>query len=35
MGDFSDGPGVKKLPAKAGDMVQSLVWEDPMCHGAT
>ena len=25
----------KNLPANAGDMVQSLIWEDPICRGAT
>ena len=30
---FPGGPVVKSLPANAGDM--GLIWEDPMCHGAT
>ena len=25
---------VKNLPASAGDMVQTLIQEDPTCHGA-
>ena len=33
--DFSGGPVVKSPPAKAGAEVQSLVQEDPTCHGAT
>ena len=33
--DFPGGPVVKKLPAKAGDWVQSLVWKDSTCCGAT
>ena len=33
--DFPGGAVVKNLPASAGERVQSLVWEDPTCHGAT
>ena len=33
--DFPGGPVVKKLPAKAGDWVQSLVWKDSTRCGAT
>ena len=29
------GTVVENLPAKAGDTVQALVWEDPTCCGAT
>ena len=33
--DFPGGSVVKNLPANAGDMVRSLVQEDPTCRGAT
>ena len=33
--DFPRGPVVKSPPADAGDVVQSPVWEDPTCSGAT
>ena len=33
--DFPGGAVVKNPPANAGDMVRSLVWEDPTCRGAT
>ena len=32
--DFTGGPGVKNSPNSEGDKIQSLVWEDPTCHGA-
>ena len=32
---FPGGPLVKNLPANAGNMVQSMFQEDPMCCGAT
>ena len=31
---FPGGFVVKNLPASAGDMVQTLIQEDPTCHGA-
>ena len=31
--DLSGSPVIKNLPASAGDMVQSLVQEDPTCRG--
>ena len=33
--DFPGGAVVKNLPANAGDMVRTLVREDPTCRGAT
>ena len=33
--DFPGGPVVENPPANAGNMVQSLVWEDATCCGAT
>ena len=33
--DFPGGAVAKNPPANAGDWVQSLVQEDPTCHGAT
>ena len=33
--DFPGGPVVKNLPAKTGDRVLSLVWEDPTLCKAT
>ena len=33
--DFPGGAVVKNPPSNAGDTVQSLVWEDPTCRGAT
>ena len=32
--DFTGGPVVKNSPDNEGDKIQSLVWEDPTCHGA-
>ena len=32
---FPGGALVKNLPANAGSWVRALVWEDPICHGAT
>ena len=32
---FPGGSVVKNPPANAGDMVRSLIWEDPTCLGAT
>ena len=32
---FPGGSMVKNLPADAGDTVQSLIWENPTCYGAT
>ena len=29
--DFPGGTAAKNLPAGTGNMVQSLVWEDPTC----
>ena len=33
--DFPAGPMTGDPPANAGTWVQSLVWEDPTCPGAT
>jgi len=33
--DFPGGPVVKNPPANAGDMVQSLIWEESTCLWAT
>ena len=33
-GDFPGGSADAKPIVKAGDMVRSLVWEDPTCLGA-
>ena len=33
--ELPGGPGVTNPPASAGDVVQSLVQEDPVIHGAT
>ena len=30
---FLGGSGVNNPPANAGDMVQSMICEDPTCHG--
>ena len=34
-GSFPGGPVVKNSPANAGNMVQSLLWEDTTCPGTT
>ena len=34
-GGFPGGAVVKNPPANAGTQVQTLVWEDSTCHGAT
>ena len=31
---FTGHSAVKNLPANAGDMGRSLIWEDPTCQGA-
>ena len=33
--DLPGGPVVKNPPVSVGTQVQSMVWEDPTCHGAT
>ena len=35
IGDFSESPVVKNLPASAGARALSLLQEDPTCHRAT
>ena len=32
---FPGGSVVKNLPVDVGDMVRSLIWEDPTCLGAS
>ena len=35
IGDSPGGTVDSNLPAKTGAQIQSLIWEDSACHGAT